>query len=123
MDRNYWKHAGNAKWGMEQLAKDMKSHLYPKRTQKNQSNNTNIRAPTTNENTPEQTGYSPAPSYVTNYYNSPNQTTGKQFQTIGLFKTMVLIVFLSLIVLITYYLITEPEVLVEFGRRIVEFFK
>jgi len=52
-----------------------------------------------------------------------NYPTGKQFQYLGFWKTIFLILFLSMIVVITFYLITEPETLVDFGQKIVGLFK
>jgi hypothetical protein len=121
MNKKYWQRAGNPKWGSKMLAQDIQRIVNPLRQEQSQvNNNYNGRPPQTIVEGSNQVDRG-SPTYVYNNYNYPSQPNYKSFQTISLWKMVFLILFLVVIVVITFYLITDPEMLVESGEKIVHF--
>ena len=134
---NYWKRAGNAKWGMQQLARDIYNRAHPKRQMEqpnipyrepiNQPVTENVspstpQAPPIQQPAPQQ----PSTSNVNNYYNYPSQTQPQTQQVyrqrFGFFQTVSLVTLMAFIAGITFLLITNPAAITQIFERIVQFF-
>jgi hypothetical protein len=103
MERDYWQKRVDQGW--KNLMSDINSLIYGKKE------------PIKTEIKRDEQG---TPLVVNTINNYP---TGKQFQHLGFWKTVFLIVFLSMVVVTTYYIITEPEALIIFGNRLGGLFK
>ena len=58
------------------------------------------------------------PTFITNYYPPQNQI----YRTVGLWQTLFLILFMTIVAVFVFYFITEPNVIVDVWQRVVEFF-
>jgi hypothetical protein len=116
MNKKYWQRAGNPKWGWRMLAQDIQKVINPPRQEQSQvNNNYNGRPPQTIVEGSNQVERG-SPTYVYNNYNYPSQQTNR----ISFFRTATMIVFLLICIVVCYYLITEPMILVESGQKIVQ---
>ena len=114
MNRDYWRHAGNAKWGMEILAKDIQDSLKPKPKPPMQQPRPIEHQKETSPNS------NSSPTY--NYYNYNYPSNQRTYRTLGFWRTIVLVVFLMFIAVLTYYIVFEPEVISLTFHRVVDFF-
>ena len=122
---NYWRRAGNSRWGMQMLAKDIQQGLHP-RTKKEPAPNTiyrDIESKHVTDNvkpdSSDSLGIGPTYNYYNYNYPSNNQKT---FRTIGFWRTIAFVIFLMFIAVLTYYVVFEPEVISQTFHRVVDFF-
>jgi len=127
MNRDYWKRAGNAKWGMQMLAQDIwninhKRPIEPQRKDTPPINNNILGSeqPTVTERVNSPSSNSLPPTYNYYNYNYPNngQTT---FRYMGLGRTILLILFMMIMIVFIYYVCFNPEAIINLEERIVEF--
>ena len=121
-NKDYWKYAGNADYGLRRLFADVKKYTNPHRPVESHSNIINrdgVSKHVTDDVNPHFSDtMGKAPTYITNYYPPQNQI----YRTMGLWQTLFLILFMTFIAVFTFYLVTEPSVLVDVWQRVVEFF-
>lgn len=120
---NYWKRAGNARWGMQMLARDIQQGLHP-RTKKESVPNTiysdrESKHGTDNVQPAPIDSLGSGPTY--NYYNYNYPSQPRVFRTFSFWKSIAMILFLMFIVVFTYYLVFEPEMISNTFHRAVEF--
>ena len=136
---NYWKRAGNARWGMRMLARDIWNASHPKkpmetprRQEQPQPNNMYREEPkpisTDDVRPPVNQTPTSSPTYVTNYNNYPVQNqpmmqnqpmTQKKF---GFWRTAFLVVFMVAMAGFTYVIITNPRAITDGLEMVRAFF-
>lgn len=116
MNREYWRKAGNPRWGWYMLSQDIKNHLYGGEQRNRDINNSNPIQP----RNPENNGAPQYNTYINNYpSNSPNQV-GREFHYMRFWKTIATILIMTLITITVYYVCFKPDVIIQIGRRAME---
>jgi len=119
----YWKTAGNAEYGLKALFQDIQEGIKPSRRQSPPPQNNNYTPAPQPQYTeeprpiqPPRQYYQPAPSYAP-------QPTYKSYRSFTFGQTIFLILFMTALAVGVYYLITDPQVLVNLGHRIINWFQ
>ena len=120
---NYWRHAGNAKWGLEQLFRDVRNHKNHRKPFEQPINNKYREGEQTSATEGANPPFSDSFAPVNNYYNYASQPTNKKIYRYPSFWDIIrAVAVLSVVITFTYFLITNPEVLFNAWERVVQFF-
>ena len=123
MNKEYWRRAGNARWGMQMLAKDIQRAMHPRRQSQPAPNIINRDRESqqgTDEVSPSHNdSLGKGPTY--NYYNYNCPSQQRVFRTFSFWRTVAMILFLVFVVVFTYYLIFEPAMISNTFHRAVDF--
>ena len=121
-NKDYWRYAGNADYDLRRLFADVKKYTNPRRPIESLLNINNregdLKHVTEDVNPHFSDTMGKVPTFITNYYPPQNQI----YRTVGLWQTLFLILFMTIVAVFVFYFITEPNVIVDVWQRVVEFF-
>ncbi len=123
MNKSYWRRAGNPMIGWKMLSQDIKRHMHPRKQNRPAPNikyNEGQSQNSTEDVNPSSSNFlDKAPTY--NYYNYNYGQTSYGY--LGFWKTVLLILFMTFVTVLVYYVCFNPELLVEWGHRIISWFQ